>query len=400
MKTKINIALLTMIMLAGLSISPQNTKAQQVSVSFQVFYDELSPYGTWVNNNDYGYVWVPDVAPGFTPYGTNGYWVFTEDGWTWVSDYPWGWAPFHYGRWFYDDAYGPMWVPDNHWGPGWVTWRRSSGYYGWAPIGPGISISIAYGNTYNPPHDHWRFVRENDFGRTNITNYYVNTTNNVTIIRNSTVINNLHENKIRQVSYNAGPERIEVEKHIGRSISPVVIKENNKPGEHLEKGELQIYRPRVDNKNSTTSRLAPARVSNLKDLKPVNQRNEGRQPEKVTQPQKKQEAQPQRGDNPVREKQTPREVKPVNEQNQHQQITPVNSDPKQQKKYDQPHPPREGQPVKPKQDMPLRESQPQQQQQQKENIQPVKQQQKSIKQPQKNKPPKKQENPSPGKKTE
>ncbi|MEI7980989.1 MAG: DUF6600 domain-containing protein, partial [Bacteroidota bacterium] len=76
--------------------------------------------------------------------------------------------------WYTDPYYGPMWVPDNEWGPGWVTWRRSEGYYGWAPIGPGISISIAYGTGYNLPYDRWTFVRDRDFGRRNINNYYVN----------------------------------------------------------------------------------------------------------------------------------------------------------------------------------------------------------------------------------
>jgi hypothetical protein len=105
-------------------IAPQKASAQ-VSISFQIFYDNLSPYGNWVDNSDYGYVWVPRVSHGFTPYGTNGYWVFTYAGWTWVSNYSWGWAPFHYGRWFYDSYYGWVWVPDNELGPGWVTWRRS-----------------------------------------------------------------------------------------------------------------------------------------------------------------------------------------------------------------------------------------------------------------------------------
>ena len=98
--------------LALIGAAPQKASAQ-VSVSFQVFYDDLSPYGNWVDNPNYGYVWVPDVSPGFTPYGTNGYWAFTEAGWTWVSEYPWGWAPFHYGRWYADPMYGYMWIPGN-----------------------------------------------------------------------------------------------------------------------------------------------------------------------------------------------------------------------------------------------------------------------------------------------
>ena len=94
----------------------------QGSVSFQVFYDQLSPYGSWVSYPDYGYVWVPGADAGFRPYGTRGHWVYKEDGWTWVSDYSWGWATFHYGNWFYDDSYGWMWTPGYEWAPAWVTW--------------------------------------------------------------------------------------------------------------------------------------------------------------------------------------------------------------------------------------------------------------------------------------
>jgi hypothetical protein len=85
MKSKIKIIALLLMFSIGTFITPQKVSAQ-VSVSFQVFYDNLSPYGYWVDNPDYGYVWVPNVSSGFTPYSTNGYWIFTEDGWTWVSN--------------------------------------------------------------------------------------------------------------------------------------------------------------------------------------------------------------------------------------------------------------------------------------------------------------------------
>src|SRR5436190_19445771 len=76
--------------------------AQETSVTYQTFYDDLSPYGEWINNPDYGYVWHPDV-PDFRPYSTGGHWIWTaEYGWMWASDVDWGWAPFHYGRWLYD----------------------------------------------------------------------------------------------------------------------------------------------------------------------------------------------------------------------------------------------------------------------------------------------------------
>ncbi|MEI7662892.1 MAG: DUF6600 domain-containing protein, partial [Bacteroidota bacterium] len=98
MKTKIKIIALLAVLFICTWVTPGSASAQEGSVSFQVFYNELSPYGSWIENPQYGYVWVPDVSPGFIPYSTNGYWVFTDEGWTWVSNYAWGWAPFHYGR--------------------------------------------------------------------------------------------------------------------------------------------------------------------------------------------------------------------------------------------------------------------------------------------------------------
>ena len=91
-------------------------KASAQTINFQVFYDDLSPYGNWIESPDYGYVWRPRIN-GFTPYSTNGYWVLTDYGWTWVSGYSWGWAPFHYGRWYYDPFHGYVWVPGYEWGP-------------------------------------------------------------------------------------------------------------------------------------------------------------------------------------------------------------------------------------------------------------------------------------------
>src|SRR5665213_1919979 len=80
------------------SDQPQQAYGDQEQTD-QVFYDELSPYGQWIDYPDYGYVWQPNVDQDFRPYDTNGYWVYSDYGWTWVSNYSWGWAPFHYGNW-------------------------------------------------------------------------------------------------------------------------------------------------------------------------------------------------------------------------------------------------------------------------------------------------------------
>jgi hypothetical protein len=269
MKTKIKLVALFLMLFAATVTAPQKASAHGISISFQVFYDELSPYGDWVFNPQYGYVWLPNVEPGFFPYANDGDWVLTEDGWTWVSYYRWGWAPFHYGRWFIDPYYGPMWIPGYEWGPGWVIWSRSGDYYGWAPMGPGISYSLVYGRDYYFPHNYWRFVRGRDFGRRHVYNYYVDNSTNVTIINNITVINNYQEDRSRNVRYNAGPDRREVERCTGRTYNPVAIKESTKPGEDFNNNELVIYKPRVEKSDESSNKPAPSKVAKLERTKPA-----------------------------------------------------------------------------------------------------------------------------------
>ena len=324
MKAASRMIILFIVILSGSWLGSGKASAQ-VSVNFQVFYDDLSPYGYWVDNPSYGYVWVPNVSPGFSPYSTNGHWVWTDFGWTWVSDYPWGWAPFHYGRWYSDPVYGPMWVPDNEWGPGWVTWRRSEGYYGWAPIEPGISISIAYSNGYNVPTDRWRFVRDRDFGRTDINNYYVNQQTNTTIINNSTVINNVQVDNSRNVKYNAGPDRTDVQKRSGRTITPVALKEASKPGQVLNNGELQLYKPHVEKNNTADHKPAPTKVANLRDVQPATQRDAGMPPQKENQQVK----------DPVKQQHMDQPVKGQPSRQQHMD-QPVKGQPSRQQHMDQP----------------------------------------------------------------
>jgi len=322
-------------------LAPQKTSAQGGYVSYQVFYDELSPYGTWVDMNNYGYVWVPDVGPGFTPYSTNGYWVYTDMGWTWVSNYPWGWAPFHYGRWFYSPSYGQVWIPDYQWGPGWVMWRSSDVYYGWAPMGPG--------SYYNVPYNQWTFVNSNYLGSTNITNYYVSTTNNTTIINNTTVINNYRKDNSRNVTYNAGPNKSDVEKHSGKKITPVTIKESSKPGQSLSNNQLQIYRPLVKKNSSNGSKPVPSKVSGVKDVKPINQRND-------------KNVNPTQKVNPAT-KQNQQQTKPAGQQNQQKQMQTKPDGQQNQQKQQQTKPAGQQQQQKQQQVKPAGQQQQQKQQQ-------------------------------------
>src|SRR5690606_30432372 len=149
------------------------------------------------------------------PYYTNGHWVMTEYGNTWVSDYPWGWAAFHYGRWVYSNFYGWLWIPDSQWGPAWVVWRQGGGYYGWAPMGPGMSINITFSN-YHLPHDYWTFVpyrylHSRSFGR-----YYAPRRTR-TILNRTRFVDNTHRDSRSRSGYFTGPRRSEIVQHTGRT---------------------------------------------------------------------------------------------------------------------------------------------------------------------------------------
>ena len=235
---------------------------QQGPVTMQTFYDNLSPYGNWINSPSYGYVWVPNVGPDFTPYGTAGHWAFTEYGWTWVSDFPWGWAAFHYGRWYYDQFMGYVWIPDTQWGPAWVSWRSNDGYYGWAPMGP---------QGYEYPRDRWVFVNAGYITNERVYEHYESRQNVVVIYNNTSVIQNNYVER-NGVRYVAGPNRSEVEHVTHTTIEPVRIVSRNTPGqtEH-NNGQIHMYHPAVQAEN-TVNPSKPAMVTPAERVSPPAQR--------------------------------------------------------------------------------------------------------------------------------
>src|SRR6266545_603329 len=117
---------------AGVHIGPSG----RTSVDIGFFYDDLAPYGYWVDRPSYGWSWAPrHVASSWRPY-SDGHWALTDAGWTWISDEPFGWATYHYGRWVLDPDYGWLWIPGSEWAPAQVSWRESDDYIGWAPLPP------------------------------------------------------------------------------------------------------------------------------------------------------------------------------------------------------------------------------------------------------------------------
>jgi len=221
-----------------------------VEVTYQDFYDDLSPYGQWIDYPDQGYVWVPNEGPDFRPYDTKGHWVWSDDyEWMWVSDYSWGWAPFHYGRWLEDPYYGWMWVPGYEWAPAWVAWRDGGDYYGWAPLRPGINISVGFSfGSYNPPINDWCFAPRRYISSPRIYDYCVPRHQNITIINNTTIINN-YSRRTNNI-FVTGPRRRDAERYAGR-INPVRFRESNGPGRSSSRrNEVSFYRPNIQRNNN------------------------------------------------------------------------------------------------------------------------------------------------------
>lgn len=223
--------------------------------SYQDFYDGLAPYGRWINDPQFGYVWMPNVGRDFRPYYTNGYWAMTEYGNTWVSNYDWGWAAFHYGRWTYDNYYGWLWIPDTQWAPAWVSWRSNYNYYGWAPMGPGVNINISLGSI---PIDWWVFLSPNYFYEPRFQRYCNNDWRFTRNIYRQTNYYN-YTNSYRRVNYYCGPRADDYRRRTGRQSSFYKINDNNRRGANIVRGnQINIYRPNVRN----TGNNAPARIVN------------------------------------------------------------------------------------------------------------------------------------------
>jgi len=197
----------------GASALLQQARGQDVSVDY--FYDNLSG-GNWIDVEDYGYGWQPDVAvndQNWRPYA-DGYWAYTDDGWTWISYEDFGWATYHYGRWANLSDYGWVWFPgdDLDWGPAWVSWRTGGDYVGWAPlpprgrgvvyeggyIGPQVDIQFDIGPAY------YNFIPVRYIGEPLLRNYIVPPVQNVTYINNTVNITNI--NVRNNVVYNYGPD--------------------------------------------------------------------------------------------------------------------------------------------------------------------------------------------------
>ena len=241
--------------------APVYVSSPPAEVSY--FYTDLSPYGTWVQLEGYGWCWQPRavvISPGWQPYCTGGHWVYTTAGWYWQSDYSWGWAPFHYGRWCLHARCGWVWLPDTVWGPAWVTWRTAGDVCGWAPLPPqavwdvrlgwrfnGVSVGVGFDFGLGPSQ--FTFVALNNFTDRDLGYRRLPRGEVTRIYKQTTIINNYGMNNNVVVNHGIAVDRIAAATHT--RIREAAIRDlpsgpstgarNQSPG----KSGSVVYRPRL-----------------------------------------------------------------------------------------------------------------------------------------------------------
>jgi hypothetical protein len=252
----LGLALATVVGTVAASAQPYNDNGPhapagpQVSVGFNVFYDSLSPYGSWVDLDPWGQVWQPSMTPaGWRPY-TLGHWAYSDDGWTWISDFEWGWAPFHYGRWFFDPYYGWVWIPGDVWGPAWVAWRWGDGFVGWAPLPAWVGWEVGVGFTIGdfdaliPLHD-WVFCGERDLDQQHVREFLFPDRDNDRYVSRTHDVTDFASVNDRVVNRSIDAESIA--RATGRPVPHFRLMERRLPGPTQERENehtLELYRPR------------------------------------------------------------------------------------------------------------------------------------------------------------
>lgn len=239
--------------------------APAANVTYNYFYDSLSPYGTWVEVDGYGRCWQPTVVVvnrSWRPYSDGGHWVYTDCGWYWMSDYSWGWAPFHYGRWFSHPRYGWCWWPDRVWAPSWVSWRYSNAYCGWAPLPPAAYYRTGFGFSYYGGSvglsfdfglgaDCFTFVSWNNFCDRRPWHHRLPPRQVTQVFNHTTIVNNYGSGNNTVINHGIPRERVREYTH--SEVRSVPIREHNMADGRGSRGErfandgksLIVRRPRI-----------------------------------------------------------------------------------------------------------------------------------------------------------
>jgi len=220
-------------------------------VEADYFYDDLAPYGSWVEYSPHGWVWTPyDMPLGWRPY-SDGYWAYTDYGWSWMSYEPFGWATYHYGRWDFDPHYGWIWVPDTVWAPSWVAWQYGDGWAGWAPLPPGAqwrpSLGTYLTGGHSIPSSHWCFVEGRHLSQTKLKSAIVSVAKNESLLKRT---RDMTRYAVRAgAPVNEGIDVALWERENGRKVPRLKVVDAGAPTRdpkgRVRSGQVEYFRPQI-----------------------------------------------------------------------------------------------------------------------------------------------------------
>jgi len=301
------------------------TDEDLLTVDYKEFYDQLSPYGEWIQvnpedvglkskislNNSSGnknfsvsgllgvntayadaemgmvFVWSPSPdltiegsvgdVPEYRPY-SDGQWINSDEGWYFRGRTPYEETVSHHGRWVHSPHAGWLWVPGRVWAPAWVDWRQNDDYVSWAPLPPSayfsdgnLSVSLIDDNDYE-------IVERRHFCDPDIYRYYNpygDDGNRISIsIMTGTVGLVFSNNMI----INRGPDIYNIQNIYGRNFDPVNIHHVRDFKEvRYSDREYNVYSPgfnRYKNKdNKENKNFVRNEPKSFKNFNEVNQKN-------------------------------------------------------------------------------------------------------------------------------
>ncbi len=243
-------------------------------------FDELSPYGTWIETAPFGWVWQPYGSYGWQPY-YQGNWARTRWGWTWVSYEPFGWATYHYGFWHYEPVYGWIWVPGDQWSPARVSWMYYGDYILWSPIPPpGYYIA----DPWDVHSDFiWVGVHVDHFTQNEIGRYKVRSPRHVwggvprvKIRREAPAVEYIEvRTKVKVRTVDVGMKKFtKGGKEYERMVLPPAERETIERYEKRDKDENDTPQPRPETEKSATKKPATTRKKEAEAKKPDSKESE------------------------------------------------------------------------------------------------------------------------------
>ncbi|MCD8029369.1 MAG: hypothetical protein LUF85_00605 [Bacteroides sp.] len=153
----------------------------------------------------------------------------------------------------YDNSYGWLWVPGYEWAPSWVVWGETGNNYAWAPVAPGVDISVDSWRGWRPEHDYyWNVVDKNHIMDHDLHHRLASEN----IVRNDagriTLMNNFQRSAGNRY-YSAGPDARQVAGFTRKEVTPSVLKDGDRhtvlpttqTSLRNDNREIPVYRPQV-----------------------------------------------------------------------------------------------------------------------------------------------------------